>query len=147
MRKNLILFLFIVSAFALSSTDCDKETESWCDTNKKPEIERVFIISADIQYQDIPYQGPVEFHINKEYCNGETAGLYSITHILPDESGYWFSSYQYKYKFANAKDFVEVSFGVTGYTPFVHYFRYSDVENMPYTIQYTHPILIPKDSP
>ncbi|MBE0640181.1 MAG: hypothetical protein IH598_16830 [Bacteroidales bacterium] len=149
MKKiSIILTLFTGIAFSLlSSCEADKNKDI-CDDTKEQLIEKSFVLSAKVQYQDYePYQGKVSLSIYKRYCNNNVSGAFNREGNC-NEEGYWFTGMQYIYKFENSLDKVEVEFEVfnmhTAESKKVHEtFYYIDVLDYNYEVNKTYEFILP----
>jgi hypothetical protein len=104
--------LLITIALFFSSTTCEvKEDDDIC-LKKETLIEGTFVLSALVKYKDnVPYNGEINFKINKIYCDGTIKGIYTREGST-DEGGYYSTGYIYTYKYENLHDRVEFYFQV-----------------------------------
>jgi hypothetical protein len=149
MKKIAINLLSVIAALLFVICSCDDKVEDICNDTKEILIERSFVLSAKVQYEDyVPYEGKIYFEIYKRYCNATRSGEYNADGIGNAE-GYWFTGMQYIYKFENSLDRVEVEFRIV--SPFsgiddkiVHEsFYYIDAYDYLHEINKTYEITLP----
>jgi len=154
MRNYLIPFGFILLALTLGSNTCNKDTEDFeesCDLSVRPLINRSFIITVEVHYNDsVPYQGNVDLTLFKEYCNGNISGNFHENGTA-DSQGSWFSGMQFIYKYENDYDKVDVTVKVkdseTSEEVIEHeIFYYADIEGSQFEVYKFYEITLPWSS-
>lgn len=112
MKNFLKTLLQMVIIILLSVYACDHPAEDRCDDTKEALIQRSFVMSAKVKYEDlVPYEGKIYFSIHKRYCDATISGEYDAEGFGNSE-GYWFPGMQYIYKLENSLDRVEVEFKI-----------------------------------